>query len=74
MDNKSDEKLLITQATIESNRKNSDDKMRNLIEYLTENTLISPIIYIMTHLPLIMIIHALSYLLAQSHWFQMFMV
>ena len=32
MDNKSDEQLLIRQATIESNRKYSDEKMKNLTE------------------------------------------
>ena len=35
MDNKSDDQLLIIQANIEANRKYPEDKMKNLIEYLT---------------------------------------
>ena len=35
MDNKSDDQLLITKATIEAIRQDSDDKMKNLIEDLT---------------------------------------
>ena len=34
MDNKSDDQLLIVQATIESNKQDSDEKMKKLIEYL----------------------------------------
>ena len=34
MDNKSDEQLIITQSTIETNRQESDEKMKNLIEDL----------------------------------------
>ena len=36
MNNNSDEQLLITQATIEANRKENDEKMNNLTEDLTE--------------------------------------
>ena len=36
MDNKSDGQLLIMQATIDANRQDSDEKMKNLTEYLTE--------------------------------------
>ena len=35
MDNKSDYQLLNMQDTIESNRQDSDEKIKNLIEYLT---------------------------------------
>ena len=34
MDNKSDEQLLIIQAEIEANKKESDEKMKKLTEYL----------------------------------------
>ena len=34
MNNKSDERLLVIQATIESNRQDYDDKIKNLIEDL----------------------------------------
>ena len=34
MDNKSDDQLLIMQATIESNKKKSGEKMKNITEYL----------------------------------------
>ena len=36
MDNKSNEQLLIMQVTIGSNRQDSDEKMKNLIEDLKE--------------------------------------
>ena len=36
MDNKSDDQLLIVQATIEPNKQDSDEKMKNLTEDLTE--------------------------------------
>ena len=36
MDNKSDEQLVILQATIQANRQDSDEKTKNLTEYLTE--------------------------------------
>ena len=35
MDNKSDYQLLIIQVTIEANIQDYDDKMNNIIEYLT---------------------------------------
>ena len=35
MDNKSDAQLLIMQATIEANMHDSDEKTKNLTEYLT---------------------------------------
>ena len=35
MDNKSDDQLLIMQATIESKRLDSDNKIKKLTEYLT---------------------------------------
>ena len=35
MNEKSDDQLLIMQATIESNRKDSDDKIKNITEELT---------------------------------------
>ena len=35
MDNISDFQLLIIQAMIESNKQDSDEKMKNLTEYLT---------------------------------------
>ena len=38
LDNKSYDQLLIMKATIEANRKYSDDKMKNLIEDLTAMT------------------------------------
>ena len=36
MENKLDVQLIITQATIDANRKYSDEKMKNIIENLTE--------------------------------------
>ena len=36
MNNKSDDQLLTMQATIETNRQDSDDKMKKLTEDLTE--------------------------------------
>ena len=41
MYNKSDEQLLIMQATNEANRQESDDKMNNLIEDLKEMTILT---------------------------------
>ena len=34
MDYKSDEQLIFMQATIEANRQDSDEKMKNITEYL----------------------------------------